>query len=134
MRRSPVALPLAVLALALAGCGASASSSAEFEGEEKRVADAVERLQEAGEARDAEAICNDVLAEALREAIVAAGSTCEAELDKAIQDADDFGLDVEDVTVQGTTATAKVRGADRLREFEFVREGDDWRATALGAS
>jgi hypothetical protein len=134
MRRSPVALPLAVLALALAGCGASASSSAEFEGEEKRVADAVERLQEAGEARDAEAICNDVLAEALRESIVAAGSTCEAELDKAIQDADDFELDVEDVTVQGTTATAKVRGADRLREFEFVREGDDWRATALGAS
>ena len=55
----------------------------------------------------------------------------------AIKDADDFDLDVEDVTIDGNQATAKVKGRDgdedRVREFEFVREGRDWRATSLGS-
>jgi hypothetical protein len=57
-------------------------------------------------------------------------------MDKAIKDADDFELDVEDVTISGDKATAKVKGRDRdedvVRDFEFVREGKDWRATSLG--
>jgi hypothetical protein len=72
----------------------------------------------------------------LRDEIQEAGSSCEQEMDKAIKDADDFELDVEDVTISGEKATAKVKGRDqgeeRVRDFEFVREGDDWRATSLG--
>ena len=136
MRRALLTLPLLLAALA-AGCGASASSAGDFEGEEKAVAEVVERLQTAGEGGDAERICNDVLAEALREKIAEPGSTCEQEVDKAITDADDFHLDVEEVTVSGTEATARVRGriddADRVRELQFVREGADWRASALGS-
>jgi hypothetical protein len=135
MPRVFVALPLA-LALLGAGCAAQTSSSKKFSGEERKVADKVEKLQSAGEARDAKAICDDVLAKNLREQITAAGSTCENELKKAIKDADDFKLEVEDVTITGGTATAKVkgrdRGAQRVRTFTFVREGSDWRATDLG--
>jgi hypothetical protein len=58
-------------------------------------------------------------------------------MDKAIKDADDFGLDVEDVTISGDTATAKVkgknRGKDEVRTFRFERDGSTWRATDLGS-
>ncbi len=136
MRRVHLALPLLLAALA-SGCGGAASSAGDFEGEEKQVADVVEKLQSAGEAGDAKAICDEVLAKALRDEIAEAGSDCEEELDKAIKDADDFDLEVEDVTVTGARATARVRGrgedAERVQELEFIREGDDWRATALGS-
>jgi hypothetical protein len=136
MTRALLAVPLVLAALA-AGCGASASSAGDFEGEEKRVAELVEKLQSAGETGDAAEICDEVLAKELRDQIQEAGASCEQELDKAIKDADDFELDVEDVTISGNSATAKVRGRDqgedRVRDFEFVKEGRDWRATSLGS-
>jgi hypothetical protein len=136
MSRAVLAVPFLLAALASA-CNGSSSSAGDFEGEEKKVAEVVEKLQSAGETGDAGAICADVLARRLREQIQEAGSTCEQELEKAIKDADDFDLDVEDVTIQGNSATAKVKGQDqgeeRVRDFEFVREGDEWRATSLGA-
>jgi hypothetical protein len=136
MRRSLAAVPLVLAALAT-GCAGGASSSDEFAGEEKQVADVVEKLQSAGETGDAREICEEILATSLSERIKAAGSTCEQELDKAIKDADDFDLEVEDVTIQGNTATARVKGregdSDKVRTFEFERERSGWRATNLGA-
>jgi hypothetical protein len=137
MSRALLALLLTLAAIA-SGCGGSASSAGDFEGEEKRVADVVEQLQSAGETGDAAEICSEVLAKELRDQIQEAGANCEQELEKAIKDADDFELEVEDVTITGNSATAKVKGRDggeeRVRDFEFVREGRDWRATSLGSS
>jgi hypothetical protein len=136
MRRALVALAL-TLAVLGTGCAAASSSSKKFSGEQGKVADKVEKLQSAGESRDAKAICDDVLAKDLRDQIAAPGSTCENEVDKAIKDADDFKLEVEAVKISGGTATAQVKGRDRgsqrIRTFTFVREGSDWRATDLGS-
>ncbi len=135
MPRASLAV-LFVLAALVSGCAGTSSSAGDFQGEEKKVADVVEKLQSAGESGDAGVICDEVLAKQLRDEIQEAGSSCEQEMDKAIKDADDFELDVEDVTISGEKATAKVKGRDqgeeRVRDFEFVREGDDWRATSLG--
>ncbi len=126
------------LAALLAACGSQPSSSSNFSGEEKQVADVVEKLQSDGESRDAKGICEDVLAGSLVKQIEEAGSSCEVEIDKAIRDADDYDLEVQDVTISGDTATAKVKGkvgdADQVREFKFVREKAGWRATDLGSS
>ena len=139
--RVPTAATALALAAVLAGCGSSTSSSlSSFSGEEKKVADVVEQLQSDGESRDAKGICEDVLASALVKQIQQAGSTCEVEIDKAIRDADDYDLEVQDVTISqdGDAATAKVKGrvgdADQVREFKFVREKAGWRATDLGSS
>jgi hypothetical protein len=136
MRRPLAAVPLVLAALA-AGCAGTSSSANDFEGEQQRVADVVEKLQSAGETGDAKEICEQVLAKSLADQIKAAGATCEQEVDKAIKDADDFDLEVESVTIEGDRATAKVkgrdRGADRVRTFEFEKEGSNWRATDLGA-
>ena len=100
------------------------------------MADVVEKLQSAGSKGDAKAVCDEVLAESLREQVQATGSNCEQEIDKALKDADDFDLEVQAVTVNGDQATARVKGrvdgADRVRELQFERESAGWRATSLG--
>jgi hypothetical protein len=136
MPRVLLAVPL-VLAALVAGCGSGPSSASDFEGEEKEVAELVEKLETAGESRDAKTICTEIVAKELSDQITAAGSSCDAEMEKAIEDAEDFTLDVEEVTITGDTATARVKGRDRgedqVRTFEFEREGSGWRATSLGA-
>jgi hypothetical protein len=134
MKRLLAILPV----LFLAGCGEAAqpSSVEKFKGDERAVAQKVEDLQQAGDRRDPEKICTEILAKTLVTQLEAAGVTCEDEMSKAIEDADDYQLDVRDVTISGTTATAEVqRGEDGPTEtMEFTREGDEWRATALSGT
>jgi hypothetical protein len=127
-------LPVIVALLVLAGCGAEDDSSVDrFQGADREVAQKVEDLQEAGEGRNPEDICADILARTLVDQIEAAGASCAEELDKAIDDADDFDLDVLDVNVTGNEATVRVRRGDDgpTATFEFTREGGQWRATSL---
>jgi hypothetical protein len=135
MPRLSLALPVVLIALA-SGCTANPSSSSGFEGEEKNVAEVVDKLGTAGRAGDAGELCDNVFSKRLREAIAASGSTCEQEMDKAIADADDFDLDVEEVKITGTTAIAKVSGLvdgkQSARDIGLVREGADWRVQELG--
>jgi hypothetical protein len=128
-------LLIAVLALlALAGCGAENGSTDRFQGADREVADAVEDLEQAGERSRPEDICADMLARAFVDELEAGDTDCATEMDKAIDDADDFDLEVTDVTVTGTEATARVRTGDDgpTATFEFTREGGRWRATSLG--
>jgi hypothetical protein len=125
-----------VALLAVAGCGASQDSSIDkFQGADREVAQKVEDLQEAGEGRNPEDICSDILSSTLVQQLEAAGTTCRDEMDKAIEDADDFDLDVREVNVSGDTATARVQRGDDgpTATFEFVRENGQWRATSLSA-
>jgi hypothetical protein len=129
---------IAVLAaLVLAGCGAQSQGDSSVDsfprGEERNVAQKVEDLQEAGEGRNPEDICADILAASLVDELEEAGSDCRQEMQKAIDDADDFELEVLDVTVTGTSATARVRRGDEgpTETMQFTQEGGEWRATAL---
>lgn len=131
MKRRLAILPL----LLLAGCGASTqpSSVERFRGEERAVAQKVEDLQEAGERRRPEDICSQILARSLVSQLEAAGADCAQEMTKAIEDADDFELDVRGVEIDGSTATVTVRRGDDgpTETMEFQQEGGQWRATSL---
>jgi len=130
-------LPVLLAALALAGCGAQTqqSSAEKFQGEERAVAQKVEELQEAGEGREPEDICSNILASSLVQQIEAAGVKCADEMEKAIDDADDYDLQVQEVTVSGSTATAQVRRGDDgpTETMEFAKENGQWRATSLSS-
>jgi hypothetical protein len=132
MKRLMVA---AVSLLLLAGCAEQQSSVEKFQGTEREVAQKIEDLQEAGESNKPEDICSNILSRALVDQLEAAGTNCNEEMEKAIEDADDFDLDVRDVTVNGNEATARVqRGDDGPTEtFEFARENGQWRATSLSS-
>jgi hypothetical protein len=138
MRTLARLLPLA-LAAALAGCGQAPTSAKSFKGSEKAVAQTIEDLQSDAQSRKPSAICRDVLSRALAAKVKSSGSDCAGELEKVTGDSDDFNLEVTDVTVSGSTATAKVkarRGDDKNASttFSLVREDGDWRLNDLGAS
>ena len=135
MKRLAVLLGL----LALAGCGAQPEQSSVDKfpaGAQRDVAQKVEDLQKAGEDRKPEDICSQILARSLVTQLEAAGADCADEMEKAIDDADEFDLDVQTVEVEGNTATASVkRGDDGPTEtMEFARENGQWRATSLSGS
>jgi len=125
-----------IAALGLGACTQSSSVS-DFTGTEADVAQAVEDLESDGEHGEAARICSDLLTTDLQQAVAADGESCAAELDKALEDADSFDLEVEDVTVTGSTATARVSGAtegdDVVRTFELTKDGTRWRISSFGA-
>jgi hypothetical protein len=134
MRHSAACLML-VLAVALAGCATTASNnSKKFSGPSADVAKAVSDLQSAGQRKDANKLCTQVLSRSLVGSLSTGGTTCKAEMDKAIADADDFSLTVEDVKVNGTNATATVRNGDNgpTKTLQLVREDNRWKVSNLG--
>jgi hypothetical protein len=135
MRR--LLLPVLAAALALSGCGtAQPSSTAKFKGAQKDVADVVDKLATAGRRRDAATICSDILSKQLIAQLKTAGGDCETEMKNAISDATDYDLQVRSVKVTGANATAQVRQGKSgpLATFTFVKEGNAWRASALGGA
>ena len=127
---------LVLTLFALAGCGAQASTSSvdRFKDpNERAVAQKVEDLESAGKRGKPDDICSNILASSLVSQLNAAGTDCHTEIQKAIDDASEFNLDVVKVTVQGNTATAEVKQGDKnpTELMRFTREKDDWRATSL---
>jgi hypothetical protein len=132
-------LALALLLLSVAGCGAQSqqSSTDRFnDPDQKAVAQKVEDLEKAGKTGKPEDICSNILAKSLVSQLDAAGTSCQTEMQKAIDDANDFDLEVRKVTIEGNEATAEVQQGDDgpTEKMTFTKEGDDWRATALSGS
>ena len=130
-------LPL-ILAFAIAGCGQPASSASDFKGAQKDVADTIEELQTAAQSRKPADICSDVLARGAVDKLKASGNDCVDEMEKISGDADDFELDVTDVTITGATATARVEARkggkdDAVTSYTLAREDGKWRLTDFGA-
>ena len=96
----------------------------------------VDNLSTAGQRRDAERICKEILAKQLVDELKTAGGDCLTEMDRAIKDATDFDLKISQIKVTGNTATARVRqGEDgETAVFSFVKEGNAWKASALGGA
>ena len=133
MRRTLVTA--AALTLGLSACGSAPQSSSDrFSGEQQNVAKVVDELATAGRTGDAKRICSDILAKQLVAELKTAGGDCVTEMDRAIDDASDYDLQVRSVKVNGSTATAQVRQgkAGKVATFMFVKEGGGWRASALG--
>jgi hypothetical protein len=127
---------LLVLLVALAGCGTQSQPSSvdRFNDPDQRaVAQKIEDLEEAGKRGKPDDICSDILAKTLVSQLDAAGTDCASEMQKAIDDARDFDLQVRKITVTGTTAKAEVQQGDDgpTETMEFTKEGNQWRATAL---
>jgi hypothetical protein len=132
MRRFVLA-PLLLAALALGGCATTgATSSKSFSGAAADVSKTVGDLAKAGQRKDATKLCTQLFARSLVQQLDS-GSSCKDEMDKALADTDDFKLDVRDVKVSGTEATATVRqGTDGpTKLIQFVREANRWKVTGF---
>ena len=126
----------AVLALGLSACGSSDSDSKPSGTAQEQITKVVDNLSTAGQRRDAERICKEILAKRLVDELKTAGGDCVTEMDRAIKDATDFDLKISQIKVTGNSATARVRqGEDgETAVFSFVKEGNVWKASALGGA
>ena len=135
MRRTVLLVP--VLALLVMACGAAPEKSEnKFKNtDQAAIAKLVDDLASAGRAGNASKICTEILAKQLVDELKQAGGNCEQELKRAIDDAQDFDLQVDNVKVTGSTATAQVRQGKtkKVATFAFVKEKAGWRASALGS-
>jgi hypothetical protein len=130
----PLALVAALAPSLMSGCAAATTSSGKFQGDQKAVAKVVDDLAQAGRRKDPQKICTELLAASLVARLKAGGTDCVGEMTKAIDDTDDFDLDVRSVDVRGTQASAVVRQGSKgpTATFTFAKEGGGWRATGLG--
>ena len=132
-----LAAPLATAALA-AGCAPSSSSSnstSKFQGEARQAAQTVEDLQSAATNDDPTKICTQLLAPSLTGRLAQSGRTCEQAVREAVKDADSLDMTVEQVTVNGNTATARVKletgKKDRIATFQLQKDGGRWKIQSL---
>ncbi|MDX6648457.1 MAG: hypothetical protein QOJ97_408 [Solirubrobacteraceae bacterium] len=128
---TPPRTAAALLAVAaLAGCGTS---------DEQTVRDTLARFQTATAKKDYGALCKDVLARDLVSRLQAIGLPCELALRKSLGGVSRPALKIEKVRVRGDTALANIvttaAGQRPSRDtIRLVRQGDDWRISALSGA
>ena len=132
MRRLPSLLALLLATAALAGCTAAgqSSSAGDFEGAERDVAQVVDDLKGT---RDPDEICSRIFTDDFAKSLEAGGHDCIDEVRATIRDTADTDMKVDDVTISGSTATAKVSQDGKTATFELERDGESWRISSLGA-
>jgi hypothetical protein len=130
MRRPPLLLAV-LLAATLTGCTAANqnASAGDFEGAERDVAQVIDDLKGS---RDPEEICSRILTDDFAKSLDAGGHDCVEEVQAALRDTASTDVDVRDVTITGSTATAEVRQDDLSATFELERDGESWRISSFG--
>jgi hypothetical protein len=131
MRRplSLIALLLATGSLAGCAAGNQNASAGDFEGAERDVAQVIDDLKTS---RDPEEVCSRLFTDAYAKSLEADGEDCVDEVQAAFRDVANTDMDVDDVTVTGTRATAKVSQGDESATFELERGDDGWQISSLG--
>jgi uncharacterized protein YceK len=140
LHRRPLILLALVVAVALAGCTTqrtSTGSTVKFTGDQRLVANTVADLQAAASKGNQGEICRNLLAQDLVSRLAQHGGTCERAVHAALKDTDLTDLSVQDVTIQGSQATARVKFAnggknDRRQSVGLVKQGAAWRIAGFG--
>ncbi|HVF79182.1 MAG TPA: hypothetical protein VNA28_12870 [Solirubrobacteraceae bacterium] len=133
--RSP--LTLCLLALLLSACGSTAprDSAEEFSGEDKAVAAAIEALEESAREDDPGRLCTKLLSEKLLATLKEQGTDCTTAVGEAFDDASSKDLTVDDVSINGTTATAEVTSgagsSEKTDTLQLEKAGARWRISSL---
>jgi hypothetical protein len=123
------------LAGALGGCGETASTGS-FQGESHAVAQAIADFQSNVTAREQKKLCQNNLAAAVTARLTRAAGSCQAALKNQLLQIDATGLTIKSISVNGKTATARVKstysGKTRESTLTLVKEGGRWRIAGAG--
>jgi hypothetical protein len=138
LRRAPLITLL--VAAALAGCGPAAEQDVAegFTGPPREVVATVEALEEAAGARDGQAVCSNLLAAPVQDALSASRTPCADAVEEALLATDVVELEVprDGVRIQGDQARVRVdvgerEGAIDTVTFAMVREGRNWKLAGI---
>ncbi len=131
-------LLLACGALALGGCGGDdggdpKNNAERFEGDERQVAEVVDRLGAAARDGDTKTICEDLVTVELQTSIrEASGTSCAQEFEENIVSSETV-FEVESIEVQKEAATAVVVDHELRKSRLFMQRADGaWRIVRIG--
>lgn len=130
-------LAACLLALLLSACGSTTprDSAEKFSGADKAVAAAVEGMEEAAREDDPERLCTQLLSAKLLATLTEQGTNCTTAAREAFRDASSKDLTVEDVSINGDTATAKVTSGTGSNEksdtLRLEKAGAGWKIASL---
>jgi len=130
-------LAVFVLAFVLSACGSTAprDSAEQFGGAEKAVAAAVEGMETAAREGDPERFCTQLLSANLLDRLKQQGTTCTTAVREAFRDASSKDLTVEDVSISGDTATARITSGSGSNEksdtLQLEKVGAGWKIASL---
>lgn len=144
MTRGAKPLTLAIGAisatLCLAACGATSStssSSSSFTGEKKQVAEAISSFQSDATSLEASKICSELLAKPVKSRLESKGGSCEKSIKTQLEGVDTFSVTVEEISLSGEKATAKVKstvcGKEAPGAISFEKEKGSWMISDLSA-
>jgi hypothetical protein len=127
---------LSLLAVAVTGCGGAArDSTKEFTGEKQKVAAVVEALEKAARDNKPDTVCTKLFTDARLDIIKTLGTNCKTGVKDSFKDADSFDITVDDVTINGAAAQAKVTagtGSKKKTEtLQLKRDGAVWKIDSL---
>ncbi len=131
------ACALCFLALALSACGSTTprDSAEDFSGAERAVAATVEDVEEAARENDAARLCTRLLSERLLATLEQQGTNCTTAVREAFEDASSKELTVDEVSISGEKATAKVISGSGANEktdtLELEKAGTGWKISSL---
>jgi outer membrane PBP1 activator LpoA protein len=131
------ALTICLLALLLSACGSSAprNSAEDFSGEDKAVAAVIEALEQSAREDDPARLCTKLLSEQLLATLKQQGTNCTTAVSEAFDDASSKDLTVDDVSINGTTATAKVTSgagsSEKTDTLALEKSGASWKISSL---
>jgi hypothetical protein len=131
-------LAVCALALVLSACGATPRDSAkDFSGAKRSVAVAVEDVENAARKDDPDAFCTTLLTDGVLAALKKQGTNCVTAAKQAFKDADSLDLSVDEVSISGNTATAKVTSGTGSKKktdtLELEKSGSAWKIASMRA-
>lgn len=133
--RSTLTVCLLALLLSACGSGTPRDSAEEFRGADKAVAAAVEAIEDAARENDPARMCTRLLSDKLLATLKQQGTNCTTAVREAFKDASSKDLTVEDVSISGDSATAKVisgTGSNEKKDtLQLEQAGASWKISSL---
>jgi hypothetical protein len=126
-------IAVGLVAAAVAGCGGGEAAQTPEDAVRATLATFTRAVQD----KEYATLCDDVFSKELTDSLGEVGLTCEQTMEQAFGDVRSPQLSVDDVTVDGTDATATVRTSALEQEpstdtVRLVEADGGWRVTALG--
>lgn len=135
LRRGALAAGALCLALGVAACGTTSSGGGNYTGVKGEVAKAISSFESNATANNPKNVCKENIAASVGKRLEASGSTCLKAMTSQLRQIDTFTMTVESISVEGDTASAKVKstwyGKQRVNTLSFVKEEGSWKLSAL---
>ena len=133
-KRALALLGAPLLVLGLAACAKSVSTSG-LKGESKSAAETIKNLQTDVTAGDQKKVCSNDLSSTLVAKLNTAKGGCQQAVKDQLVEVDSFEVTVDAISVNGSTATAKVTskfaGKNHPSTLTLVNESGKWKISAL---